>query len=566
MKIHDNFYDYSETTEILPKHKVKIICPVHGLFEQNLYAHLKGAKCLKCRGSEKWDVNAFLSKARIVHGDRYDYSMVVFVDRLTKVNILCKEHGVFQQSPAGHCKGAGCSECWKNKRRESNKSRSKTTEQFIKEAKEIHGDFYDYSLTEYISFHKPLKILCNIHGIFEQTPASHLYGSGCPECGIISSATTRRMTNEDFINRVSEIYPDYDFSSSQYSTGSDCIVDFICPVHGLVSNKTQNILYGEAKTPCPDCNSKQKTLDEFKRKSNELHKNRYDYSLVNYNIMSDLVDIVCPIHGVFKQSVSAHISGKGCYSCYGAKPLTEDDFLERATNKFGTKYDYSKVVYDGVNSNITISCPTHGSFQQTPRAHLESATGCKACSKIQQAEKNSLTQEEFERRCNTLVSRYKIKSIPKYKGMNKTIDLICEEHGEFKVKIPYVLYGKPCCPECTDRVLHNSEGYNGYFYINVIFHKNQDPFIKFGVSYDPPSRFKQFLKKNKGYVDDLITLDLFEFEDLKSAYSFEQKVKTELGYTPITSYESLPDGFTETCNLEFYKNILKIGENLVSSL
>lgn len=51
--------------------------------------------------------------------DRYDYSMVVFVDRLTKVNILCKEHGVFQQSPVGHCKGAGCSECWKNNRQEA---------------------------------------------------------------------------------------------------------------------------------------------------------------------------------------------------------------------------------------------------------------------------------------------------------------------------------------------------------------------------------------------------------------------------------------------------------------
>lgn len=253
MKIHDNFYDYSETTEILPKHKVKIICPVHGSFEQNLYAHLKGAKCLKCRGSEKWDVNAFLSKARIVHGDRYGYSEVVYKDRFTQVGIICPQHGLFKQRPVDHCKGSGCPSCWKDKRQESNNKRRKTTEQFIEEAKEVHGDLYDYSKVSYENLHTAVTITCKEHGDFQQEPHRHLAGCGCTPCFRLRNAKARSLTINNIKPILDEKYPDLQFKYETFK-GLYQPIDFVCKEHGPVSRIFSSLWYRE--TGCPRCKTK----------------------------------------------------------------------------------------------------------------------------------------------------------------------------------------------------------------------------------------------------------------------------------------------------------------------
>lgn len=116
----------------------------------------------------------FITKARAVHGDKYDYSKVVYVNQSVDVIIICPEHGEFLQRPNNHYMGAGCPLCTGNHKM--------TTETFIKRAREIHGDKYDYSKSVYVNSKTKLIISCPEHGDFEQSPDKHLSGHGCPMC------------------------------------------------------------------------------------------------------------------------------------------------------------------------------------------------------------------------------------------------------------------------------------------------------------------------------------------------------------------------------------------------
>jgi len=125
--------------------------------------------------TRKLTTEEFIKKARAVHGDKYDYSLVEYVNSRKKVKIICKEHGVFEQVASNHLRHQGCPAC-------SGKAKS-STEEFIEKAKSVHGDKYVYSLVEYLNVRTKVKIICRVHGVFEQEVSSHLKGNGCKKCG-----------------------------------------------------------------------------------------------------------------------------------------------------------------------------------------------------------------------------------------------------------------------------------------------------------------------------------------------------------------------------------------------
>ena len=128
---------------------------------------------------KKLTISDFVKRAREVHGNKYDYSKVEYVNSKTKVCIICPKHGEFWQKPNRHLSGDGCPKCGIESRQ---KIRSLTTEDFVKKAREIHGDKYDYSKVNYVDTHTKVCIICPEHGEFWQTPADHLRGIGCPNC------------------------------------------------------------------------------------------------------------------------------------------------------------------------------------------------------------------------------------------------------------------------------------------------------------------------------------------------------------------------------------------------
>jgi 5-methylcytosine-specific restriction endonuclease McrA len=125
--------------------------------------------------SRKLTTYRFIADCRLIHGDRYDYSLVEYITSHIKVKIICLIHGVFEQSPYHHKRGINCPKC---------SGKYRTTKDFIDSSVDVHGDRYDYSLVEYTDCLTKVKIICPIHGVFEQKAISHLRGMGCYKCGV----------------------------------------------------------------------------------------------------------------------------------------------------------------------------------------------------------------------------------------------------------------------------------------------------------------------------------------------------------------------------------------------
>lgn len=131
------------------------------------------------RSTKKSNTEEFILKSRNKHGNKFDYSKVEYVGNKNKVIIICPKHGEFLQRPNDHLTGYGCKKCQYEKTSKENRI---TYEIFIEKAKQIHGDRFNYSLVNYSDYENKVIIICNKHGEFEQTPHSHLRGTGCRKC------------------------------------------------------------------------------------------------------------------------------------------------------------------------------------------------------------------------------------------------------------------------------------------------------------------------------------------------------------------------------------------------
>jgi hypothetical protein len=170
-----NLYDYSLVDYNNNKTKIKIICNIHGIFEQTPNNHLsKCHKCPKCSIKYK-DTDKFISDSLKIHGSKYDYSLADYKNSESVIKIICKNHGVFEQIARAHTTGSGCSLCSNNKSRLD-------FGYLISRFNIAHNNKYDYSLVNFINTRTKVKIICKSHGVFEQRPSGHLFGRGCPIC------------------------------------------------------------------------------------------------------------------------------------------------------------------------------------------------------------------------------------------------------------------------------------------------------------------------------------------------------------------------------------------------
>ena len=173
-KIHGDRYDYTLVEYRRACEKVTIICREHGCFNIEANSHLRGRGCAKCCGGTRSSKEEFIQKARIIHGDKYDYSLVDYHRSCKKVVIICRIHGTFNIKPNDHLCNHGCAKC-------SGNAKSNTMD-FIAKALAIHGDKYDYSRVNYRNTDAKVIVICRIHGEFLITPDSHLHERGCYKC------------------------------------------------------------------------------------------------------------------------------------------------------------------------------------------------------------------------------------------------------------------------------------------------------------------------------------------------------------------------------------------------
>jgi len=180
--IHNNKYDYNNAIFSKVSDKIIINCSLHGDFVQRVSTHLNSCGCPKCTIKQKPNsTKEFINKAKLVHGNKYDYSISEYRNKRTSITITCKEHGQFNQIASNHLQGSGCPNCKYSKL--ANIKINKASDNFINKAIEIHGDKYDYSKIEYTNNHTKVNIICPVHQDFKIAPSAHLLNQGCPKCG-----------------------------------------------------------------------------------------------------------------------------------------------------------------------------------------------------------------------------------------------------------------------------------------------------------------------------------------------------------------------------------------------
>jgi hypothetical protein len=264
---------------------------------------------------EKLTKEKFIEKSKLVHGDKYNYENISDYDSKTKIPIICSIHGEFYQLPHSHLSGRGCPKCAGKEK--------KDIDSVLKSFNEAHGDKYDYSMVDYVNTKTKVKIICDNHGMFEQTPAMHLKGQGCPICKIGKIRETKIINNR------------------------------------------------------------------FIEKASKKHNFFYNYDKVNYINNKSSVIINCPIHGDFNQIPFIHLDGSGCPKCVGRVSTNTEEFKKIALLIHGDRYDYSKSIYKGSKTKLTITCSIHGDFEQIPNTHLKGC-GCPKCNLFGTVSENKL--------------------------------------------------------------------------------------------------------------------------------------------------------------------------------
>ena len=255
---HGSLYDYSKIDYVNGRQKVVIVCSKHGDFLQSLESHSRGSGCPKCgvessRNKQSLNLDKVIERARRVHGDFYDYSLVKYVNTQTPVTIICPKHGNFEQTIANHT-GHNKSGCWKcGKERSAEKQRGvsreykgkrMTTEEFISRAKIMHGEKYDYSRTVFKGDKIKVEIGCPIHGFFWQDPRNHTHKGGCGYCA------GRRLTHDMYLQKVKELHGDvYDYSRIKYERSSKKIL-VGCKIHGDFEIKASHFSQGHGCASC----------------------------------------------------------------------------------------------------------------------------------------------------------------------------------------------------------------------------------------------------------------------------------------------------------------------------
>ncbi len=317
-KVHGSKYSYNNSIYKGQKTKLIITCALHGDFRQTPENHLKGG-CKKCadfvRGKDQIQKKSdeFIVNSQKIHGTKYDYSKIDYKGNRKEVVIICRSHGEFTQKPMNHLSGNGCKKCGIISKARSRSEPSRT--KFKEKAIAIHGEIYDYSKVRYINKDIDVLIICHYHGEFSQRPHNHITGKqGCPKCG-----NEKRLMN--------------------------------------------SLIIAEKK---------------FYQTAKKIHGNKYDYSKVVYVNAKDNVIITCKVHGEFKQTPDTHTRGAGCPKCAGILRLTNEEFISRANEIHKNKYDYSRVNYVNAREKINIICHEHGNFEQIAYNHL-TGRGCPNC-------------------------------------------------------------------------------------------------------------------------------------------------------------------------------------------
>lgn len=213
--------------------------------------------------SSEWE-----SRARKVHGNKYDYSKSIWGNKNTRINVVCRACGVeFHPLVGSHIYGRnGCPECSLARVHELNRY---TTESFIRKSQKVHGLRYDYSKVQYKHCTIPVQIVCPVHGVFYQRPESHLRGRGCP-----NKDHEREFYSQRVIEKLkAKLRSDFDIKNMVYSGSKKPVLGVVCKVCGTEIRARSGNLLSTSGRGCVVC-QKRKWNQAIKDRTQEFQKNK----------------------------------------------------------------------------------------------------------------------------------------------------------------------------------------------------------------------------------------------------------------------------------------------------
>lgn len=322
--IHGDKYTYENVSYERNFTPVNITCNLHGGFWQLPLNHIKPngkaqgcPECGKIRSAaaKVKTQDQILEEFKTVHGDKFDYSKVVYTGINDKVIISCPIHGEFKQTPRLHIRSNGCRKCANLQMSLKNKL---TTNEFVALAEVKHKSRYDYSSVDYQDSTTEVSIICKNHGTFKQKPAVHLMGSGCPKCAKESRVAKSFLTTSEFIEAANIKHSGlYDYSKTEYVSAKTKVI-VGCSIHGDFQAIPSNHLSGAG---CPTCgvleqvSKRTNSFEETIEKAKSVHNNKYIYNQGDYVNSSSLLTVSCPDHGLFEIKAVQHTAGQGCPKC-----------------------------------------------------------------------------------------------------------------------------------------------------------------------------------------------------------------------------------------------------------
>lgn len=427
-EIHNNIYDYSNVIYVNNSTKVLIKCNKCKFeFNQSPHSHiiLKHG-CPTCSvNKRRKTIETFIEKAIEIHDEKYDYSSFIYKNNKTKGEILCKKcNKLFQQSPYSHLSGQGCPQCGMEN---SIKKRTKSIENFIKDAQKKHGkDKYDYSVFRYINNKTHGIIICQACKMpFKQTPHDHLDGCGCPQCGRENSTRKRTKLFEEFIKQAEKIHGNiYDYSEAIYKNNKTKVRIKCNNCSHIFSQSPDSHI--NQKQGCPNCCGNFKNTESFIKQAIEIHgEGKFDYSLTNYVNAKVKVIVICLLHGLQHVIPNVHLRGKGCPEC-NPNFITTKIFINRSNEIHNNKYVYEQIIYRGCSKKVKIKCLHHGYFWQKPTYHL-AGHGCPKCGYENTSNLRRKSLEEFIKQAVKIHGEKYDYTCFEYKNTNTPGKIICNK-------------------------------------------------------------------------------------------------------------------------------------------
>lgn len=295
-------------------------------------------------------------------------------------------------------------------------------------------------------------------------------------------------------------------------------------------------------------------ISEFVFRANTIHGSRYDYSLSLYKNSKTPLLINCYIHGVFKQSPDKHLGGSGCHSCAKLgqvvkRTSSNGDFIQKALNKHGNRYDYSKTNYRKANNKVTVICRNHGDFLVTPNKHLQ-GRNCPLCAKTKRNRSSKKNTGVFIFEATKKHGDKYDYSKSSYNSALEKITITCRVHGDFRQVAASHLQGFGCAKCGYDLTAWNKSAYtacskkNGKSCIYLIKCFNDtESFYKIGITSTAISyRFK---KSKMPYCYDVLSTITNGAEKDWDDEKILHRLQKEFKYSPAISFGGETECFSE---------------------